>query len=278
MAKGLGKGINAFFPELDENDEQKIQEVEVKECRPNPYQPRKVFDADAIEELKDSILEYGILQPLIVRKSIKGYEIVIGERRFRAAKEAGLKKVPAIIKDLTDEKMMEVALLENLQREDLTPIEEAYAYERLMKELSITQEQLSARLGKSRSHIANIVRLLSLPKEVIAYINNGELSMGQGRALLGLKDKTKLTAVIKRIRDESLNVRQVEQLIQQINDKKQEEKKKAVKKDVFIVEKENELRDYFGTSVKIHKGKRKGKIEIEFLSDEDLNRILEILE
>ncbi|MDC3417720.1 ParB/RepB/Spo0J family partition protein [Aquibacillus salsiterrae] len=277
MARGLGKGINAFFPELDTKADDSVQEVSVKECRPNPYQPRKTFHADAIEELKESILQYGILQPLIVRKSIKGFEIVVGERRFRAAKEAGLNTVPVIVRDLSDEKMMELALLENLQREDLTPIEEAYAYSNLMKELKITQEELAKRLGKSRSHIANIVRLLSLPEQISALINNGELSMGHGRALLGLKDKDKIIPLVNKIRKESLNVRQVEQLIVKLNEKAPKEPKKQEKKDVFLVERESKLRDYFGTSVSIHKGKKKGKIEIEFFSDDDLERILDML-
>src|SRR5699024_12770041 len=177
MTRRLGNGLDAFFQDIEDVDDtdETIQEIAVKECRPTPYQPRKNFQADAIEELKESILEYGSIQPLIVRKSIKGYEIVVGERRFRAAKEAELTTIPAVIKDLTDERMMELALLENLQREDLTPIEEAQAYKNLMNELNITQEELSKRLGKSRSHIANMVRLLALPKQAIAYINNGEL-------------------------------------------------------------------------------------------------------
>ncbi|WP_026568911.1 MULTISPECIES: ParB/RepB/Spo0J family partition protein [Sediminibacillus] len=274
MARGLGKGINAFFPELETKEEESVQEISVKECRPNPYQPRKTFHADAIEELKDSILEYGILQPLIVRKSIKGYEIVVGERRFRAAKEAGLKTIPVIIKELTDDKMMELALLENLQREDLSPIEEASAYANLMKELNITQEELARRLGKSRPHIANLVRLLSLPDQISALINNGELTMGHGRALLGLKDKQKLNPLVDKIRKEGLNVRQVEQLIIQLNEKAPQKKKEKPKKDIFISERESQLRDHLGTGVTIHRGKRKGKIEIEFFSNEDLDRIL----
>ncbi|MRH44398.1 ParB/RepB/Spo0J family partition protein [Aquibacillus halophilus] len=278
MARGLGKGVNAFFPELDTSESDSVQEISVKECRPNPYQPRKTFHADAIEELKDSIIEYGILQPLIVRKSIKGYEIVVGERRFRAAKEAGLEVIPAIVKELTDEKMMELALLENLQREDLTPIEEANAYANLMRELKITQEELSKRLGKSRPHIANLVRLLSLPDKVSALINNGELSMGHGRAMLGLKDKTKLNALIDKIRNEELNVRQVEQLIIKINENAPQTKKQKPKKDVFLAERESILRDHLGTGVTIHKGKRKGKIEIEFFSDDDLERILDFFQ
>ncbi|MGN8647649.1 ParB/RepB/Spo0J family partition protein [Gracilibacillus sp. HCP3S3_G5_1] len=277
MARGLGKGLDAFFPEIEEKDSDKIEEVELKDCRPNPYQPRKVFEADAIEELKESVLQHGILQPLIVRKSIRGYEIVVGERRFRAAKEANLETIPVIVKELTDEQMMELALLENIQREDLTPIEEATAYDRLINELGTTQDQLAKRLGKSRSHIANLVRLLSLPDDVIAQINNGLLSMGHGRALLGLNDKSKIQPVVKRIMKEKLNVRQVEALINELNNKEPKKKKKQ-KKDIFITEKENHLKEYFGTNVKINKGKRKGKIEIEFFSDEDLNRILDKME
>lgn len=277
MAKGLGKGINALFPDIEEKGNDAIKDVPINECRPNPYQPRKTFHADAIEELKDSILQYGIIQPLIVRKSIKGYEIVVGERRFRAAKEASLDHIPAIVKELTDEKMMEVALLENLQREDLTPVEEAHAYSNLMNELGITQDELSKRLGKSRSHIANIVRLLSLPEEVVANINNGELSMGHGRALLGVKEKDKVLPLVNKIRKEKLNVRQVEQLIVQLNEKPAKKKEKP-KKDIFLEERETILRDRLGTAVKINRGKQKGKIEIEFYSNDDLQRILETLE
>lgn len=278
MAKGLGKGIGAFFPELEADQEDKIQEVSVKELRPNPYQPRKTFEADAIEELKESIIQHGILQPLIVRKSIKGYEIVVGERRFRAAKEAGLETVPVVVRDLNEEKMMELAVLENLQREDLNPIEEAQAYSTLIEELKVTQEQLAKRLGKSRSHIANLIRLLSLPNQIIAHINSGELSMGHGRALLGLKNKEKLPLIVDKIRKEHLNVRQVERLIQQANENAIPKKptKKPVK-DIFIKNQENELKVRFGTAVSIQKGKKKGKIEIEFFSEDDLNRILTIL-
>ncbi|MDX8045458.1 ParB/RepB/Spo0J family partition protein [Gracilibacillus sp. S3-1-1] len=275
---GLGRGLDALFDEVvEEKSSDKIVEVELKECRPNPYQPRKVFEADAIEELKESVLQHGILQPLIVRQSIKGYEIVVGERRYRAAKEAQLSTIPVVIKDLTDEQMMELALLENIQREDLTPVEEATAYDRLINELNITQDQLSKRLGKSRSHIANLVRLLSLPADVITKINNGSISMGHGRALLGLKDKKHINPVVNRIVTEKLNVRQVEALINELNNKAPKKKKKP-KKDIFITEKENHLKEFFGTNVKINKGKRKGKIEIEFFSEDDLNRILDKME
>ncbi|UOQ95506.1 ParB/RepB/Spo0J family partition protein [Halobacillus shinanisalinarum] len=274
MARGLGKGINALFTDMNAEGDEQIHEIKVKSCRPNPYQPRKHFTEEAIEELKQSIEEHGILQPLIVRNSIKGYEIVVGERRFRAAIKAGLESVPVLIRELTDDQMMELALLENLQREDLTPIEEAHAYQNLIKELGVTQDSLSKRLGKSRSHIANLVRLLTLPTEVSERINNGSLSMGHGRALLGLKDKKKVLPVMERIEAEGLNVRQVEKLILELNDRKNEQVKKEPEKDIFIREREESLKKCLGTDVTIHKGKRKGKIEIEFFNDEDLERIL----
>jgi ParB family chromosome partitioning protein len=280
MARGLGKGINAFFPELNENEDVKegqVVEVELTKCRPNPYQPRKTFQVEAIEELKQSILTYGIIQPLLVRESVKGFEIIAGERRYRAAKEAGLETVPVIIKDMDDQRMMELALLENLQRENLTPIEEAQAYVNLMKSYSLTQEDLAQRLGKSRPHIANLVRLLQLPAQVTAMINNGELSMGHGRALLGLKDKEALDNVVKKITTEKLNVRQVEQLIQSLNEVKETKKKAKPKKDIFVAEQERLLRQRFGTSVKINQGKKKGKIEIEYYNNKDLERIIELL-
>lgn len=278
MERGLGKGINAFFPELDEKEEERVQQIDIKQCRPNPYQPRKTFQVEAIEELKVSILEYGIIQPLLVRESIKGFEIIAGERRFRAAKEAGLKTVPVIVNKMTDQKMMEIALLENLQRENLTPIEEAQAYVNLMKSYQMTQEDLAQKLGKSRPHIANLVRLLHLPVQITAMVNNGELSMGHGRALLALKDKEKLLSLANKICQDQLNVRQVEHLITEINDKSPKQKKQLTKKDIFIVERETLLREQLGTSVKIHQGKKKGKIEIEFFSADDLDRIVDLLQ
>lgn len=278
MGKRLGKGLNALINDIEvEVDENAIEQIDVNECRTNPYQPRKTFDADAIEELKVSILEYGIIQPLILRKSIKGYEIIAGERRFRAAKEAGLGHVPAIVREFDDRDMMEIALLENLQREDLTVIEEANAYRNLIDELGVTQDDLSRKLGKSRSHIANMIRLLSLPENLIQYINSGELTMGHGRAILGLKKKENIDELVEKIRREHLNVRQVEHLIQQINEGKQKPKKKTVTKDPYIQEEETKLTERFSSNVSIKKQKNKGKIEIEFYNDKDLNRLLELL-
>jgi ParB family transcriptional regulator, chromosome partitioning protein len=278
MAKGLGKkGLNVFFPDIGK--EEKVQEISVKELRPNPYQPRKTFQQDAIDELKASILEHGILQPLVVRKSIKGYEIVVGERRFRAAKEAKLGTVPAVVRDLSEQQMMELAILENLQREDLNPIEEGLAYQTLMEKLKLTQEEVAKRLGKSRPHIANYIRLLSLPPKIQELITDGKISMGHGRALLGLRQKAKLPALVDKIIQESLNVRQLEKLIHQINENvPRETKKPEKKKDIFLQEREHTLRERFGTTVNIKQSKNKGKIEIEFFSKEDLERILEMLD
>ncbi|MDQ6595335.1 MULTISPECIES: ParB/RepB/Spo0J family partition protein [Bacillus] len=279
MAKGLGKGLDAFFPNMEVNKGEAVQEIKLKELRPNPYQPRKTFQQEAIDELKASILEHGILQPLVVRKSIKGYEIVVGERRFRAAKEAKLQAVPAVVRELSEQQMMELAVIENLQREDLSPIEEAIAYQTLMEKLKLTQEEVAKRLGKSRPHVANHVRLLSLPAKIQELISNGKISMGHGRALLGLRQKEKLPILVEKVINEGLNVRQLEKLIQQLNDNvSRETKKPEKKKDVFLQEREHFLRERFGTTVNIKHSKNKGKIEIEFFSQEDLERILEILD
>ncbi|MFB6466495.1 ParB/RepB/Spo0J family partition protein [Cytobacillus sp. Hz8] len=279
MAKGLGKGLDAFFTNMDVGKEEIVQDVKIKELRPNPYQPRKFFEKEAIEELKQSIMEHGILQPIIVRKSIKGYEIVVGERRFRAAKEAKLATVPVVVRDMSEHQMMELAVLENLQREDLNPIEEAGAYQLLMEKLNVTQEELAKRLGKSRPHIANHIRLLTLPANIQELISSGKITMGHGRALLGLKKKDKLSSLVDKIMKENLNVRQLEYLIQQINNHvSRETKEPRQEKDVFLKEQESFLRERFGTTVHIKQSKNKGKIEIEFFSKDDLERILELFD
>lgn len=277
MAKGLGKGLNVFFPEEQQTTEQEVKYIEIQKLIANPYQPRKVFDENALQELKDSIKEHGIFQPIIVRQKGKQYEIVAGERRFRAAQLAGLTEVPTIVKQMDEQQMMELAILENLQREDLTPIEEAEAYEQLIKKLGFKQEELAKRLGKSRPHIANHIRLLQLPETVRALINDGELSMGHGRTLLGLKNKRQIPEIAKKVITQALNVRQLETLVQQLNNGVSRETKKQLKKDVFVQATETQLRDYFGTNVQIRKNKDKGKIEIEFYSEDDLHRILEVL-
>lgn len=276
MVKGLGKGIDALFREEAVHKEDQVQQIAVTKILANPFQPRKIFDETAIEELASSIIEHGIIQPIVVRKSGRKYEIVAGERRYRAAKLAGLAEVPVIVKDFTEQQMMEVAILENLQREDLTPIEEAEAYNSLIGKLNFTQDDLAKRLGKSRPHIANLIRLLQLPDEIRDLVNEGKLTMGHGRALLGLKNKRRIPEVANKVIKDHLNVRQLEKYIQDINETVSRETKTS-NKDIHTEATESQLREYFGTQVQIRKAKNKGKIEIEFYSEDDLHRILEIL-
>ncbi|MDW0114343.1 MULTISPECIES: ParB/RepB/Spo0J family partition protein [Sporosarcina] len=276
MAKGLGKGLNALFPEESLTKAEKVESIRLKSIKVNPYQPRKLFDENAIQELSESIKEHGVLQPIIVRKVGTMFEIVVGERRFRAAKLAGQLEIPAVVRQLTDEESMEMAILENLQREDLTPIEEAEAYQKLMDNLNVTQEQLAFRLGKSRPHIANHIRLLSLPDKVRKMIMEGKLSMGHGRTLLGLRKKEQILLIAEKTIQEGLNVRQLERLVHRLNEDVPRETKPE-KKDIFLEERETNLREFFGTNVTIKKSKNKGKIEIEFFNEEDLERILELL-
>lgn len=278
MAKALGKGLGALFQDQELLESDKVTQTAIRNIQENPFQPRKVFDKESLQELAQSIKEYGILQPIILRKKGAKFEIVVGERRFRAAKLANLTVVPSVIRDFDDIKMMELAILENLQREDLTPIEEAEAYHSLMEHLGLTQEELSKRLGKSRPHIANHVRLLTLPKDVQKLVNDGKLTMGHGRTLLGLKNKKQIPMIAEKVMKQHLNVRQLEALVHSLNEKVPRETKKKMKKDIFIEEKESQLRDYFGTNVLIKKTKNKGKIEIEFFSEDDLERILDLLE
>ncbi|MEK4086327.1 ParB/RepB/Spo0J family partition protein [Psychrobacillus sp. FSL K6-1415] len=277
MAKGLGKGINALFPGEDLDQLEQVEQILISDIKPNPFQPRKIFDEEAMKELSESIKEHGVLQPIILRKKGSRFEIVVGERRFRASQLANLEIIPAVIRELNDQQMMELAILENLQREDLTAIEEAEAYQNLIEHLNLTQEQLAFRLGKSRPHIANHIRLLSLPQVVRDAISDGTLSMGHGKALLGLKKKKTIPLIMQKSIKENLNVRQLESLVQRLNEDVPRETKK-VQKDIFTKEKESELREIFGTPVSIIKNKDKGKIEIEFYSNDDLERILQLLE
>ncbi|AEB31149.1 site-specific DNA-binding protein [Carnobacterium sp. 17-4] len=285
-SKGLGRGIDALFGDYAELSNinaanEQVQKIPLTDIRPNPYQPRKTFDETALNELAESIKLSGVFQPIILRESkIKGYEIIAGERRFRASKLAGKETIPAIIREFDEEKMMEVAVLENLQREDLTSLEEAEAYEMMMKKLKLTQEEVATRLGKSRPYIANYLRLLGLPDAVKEMLQKEEISMGQARTLLGLKDKKQISKLAKRVVKEHLTVRQLEQLVNKMNQSKEEieQPKKEAKKPYYIRESEERLMDKFGTSVSINEKNQKGKIEIEYLSTDDLTRILDILE
>ncbi len=281
--KALGIGLEQLFnaENLDlENFEKKIYEtvdkeeiieININELRPNPYQPRKTFNDESLKDLADSIRQHGVFQPIIVKKSIKGYEIIAGERRVRASKLAGLEKIPAIIRNLNDEQMMEIGLLENLQRENLSVIEEAMAYKAMIEKLSLTQEQLSLKVGKSRSHITNILGLLRLPEEVQKMVTNNELSMGHARVLSKLEDNQKIIEMAHEIVDKKISVREIEQESEIENKKVKMERHRKQNNEYKYVE--EMLIEKLDTKVKI----KDKKIEISFNNTADLNRILEVL-
>lgn len=285
-SKGLGRGLDALFDDNDINlIDETVQTLKLENLIPNPYQPRKKFDKRALNDLTESIKVSGVFQPIIVRQPNKKenkFEILAGERRFRASKAAGKETIPAIVRDATDEQMMEIAVMENLQREDLNPLEEAKAYEMLMTHLDITQVEVSRRLGKSRPYIANYLRLLNLPAEVKEMLQKGQLSMGQARTLLAVKNKTELIKLAKKVADETLTVRQLEKLIAALNPKEDKKKKSnSFRKSPYLKESEDRLQDKFGTRVAINETRPKsgkGKIEIDYLSNADLTRILELLD
>lgn len=250
----------------------KIEEIEVALIAPNPFQPRKVFEQQALKELADSIKEHGVIQPLVVTKTPVGYELVVGERRFRACQLAGIKFVPAIIKQaMVDQTKLEVALIENIQRKELNPIEEAQAYERLMKTFNLTQEQVAKKVGKSRPAVANTVRLLNLPAEIQRGVIEGKISEGHARALLGLNDPEKILLLYKIVLEQNLNVRQVEAKVRELTMRKAMD---AAAPDPKLIAMESELRGRLGTQVKISRQGKGGKITIEFFSDEELEELV----
>lgn len=279
MSKRLGKGLDALIPKLEINEDETVLQVNVDELRANPYQPRKYFSEEALQELTASIREHGIVQPLIVRKTIHGYEIVAGERRFRAAKLAKLGQVPVVVKEFSDKQVMEIALIENLQREDLNPMEVANAYQKLMQEFALTQEELASKVGKSRPHITNFLRLLQLPVRLREDVSRGTLSMGHARALLAVKNPDEQLKLAKKVKSEAASVRQLEEWIATLNKQKTAsgKVKKTAVRDLTFKRYEDELRTILGTSVRIQQGKRKGKIEIEYYSRSDLERLVELL-
>ncbi|NGC18630.1 ParB/RepB/Spo0J family partition protein [Staphylococcus aureus] len=259
-------------------DEQ-IKQIDISDIKPNPYQPRKTFDENHLNDLADSIKQYGILQPIVLRKTVQGYYIVVGERRFRASKIAGLKYVSAIIKDLTDEDMMELAVIENLQREDLNAIEEAESYQRLMTDLKITQQEVAKRLSKSRPYIANMLRLLHLPKKIADMVKDGRLTSAHGRTLLAIKDEQQMLRLAKRVVKEKWSVRYLENHVNELKNvsSKSETDKVDITKPKFIKQQERQLREQYGTKVDISIKKSVGKISFEFDSQEDFLRIIEQL-
>ena len=285
--RALGRGLEQLFntENLDLESFEKsvyestpkdeILEIPIDELRPNPYQPRKTFDEEALRELADSIMEHGVFQPIIVKRSIKGYEIIAGERRFRASKMAGKSTIPAIVRDFSDEEMMEIALLENLQREDLNAIEEAMAYKTLQERLGLTQEELAKKVGKSRSHVTNMLGLLRLPEEVKELVTENKLTMGHARMLSKLEDNNQIREMADKIVMEGLSVREVETLGENAEIEKKNKIVRREKREFSEYKyAENLLRDKLDTKVKI--GEK--KIEITFTSTADLNRILEVLD
>ncbi len=292
--KALGKGLEQLFTNeridfdnfekglVEEAKPNEIVEIKISEIRSNPYQPRKIFDEEALNELASSIKEHGIVQPIIVKKSIKGYELVAGERRTKAAKIAGLETVPAIVKDFDDEQMMEIALIENIQRENLNPIEEAMAYDSILRSSNITQDELAKKFGKSRSYITNSLGLLRLPDDTKKYVEDNKLSMSHARALSKLEDNDQINRLANKIVNENLNVRAIENITRDIHD--QEIKKEKDENTLFEFKQydtlnanhiyEDAMREKFGIKVKIT-GK---KIEIPYSSQLELQRILELMD
>ena len=281
--KALGRGLeqlfndeglnfdtieNSIIEEAKTNDQ--IVEIDLSELRANPYQPRKNFDEEALNELASSIKEHGVFQPIIVKKSIKGYEIIAGERRFRASKLAGIQTIPAIVKDFSDEEMMQIALLENLQRENLTSIEEAKAYKSIIESMNITQDELAKKVGKSRSHVTNILGLLKLPASVQDMVLYNKLSMGHARVLSKLDDPKTIEDLAQRVITEDLSVRKLESLVYDNEEKEVKIKKSSNNEYKYM---ENFLKEKLGTNVKINNN----KISIKFSNVQDLNRILEIM-
>jgi len=275
---GLGRGLHALISEnTDSVDNNGVEEIKLIDIDPNINQPRKTFNEEKISELVESIRNHGIVQPILVQRVKGRYMIVAGERRWRAAKLAGLKTIPAVIRDFTDQEIMEIGLIENLQREDLNVIEEALAYKKLMEEFNLTQENISQRVGKSRPSIANTLRLLNLNPDVLKLVQDGNITGGHARALLAIEDKDKQLELAWKIVDENLSVRDIENLAKLLLNPAQKPSKQPNKKDIFLIETEETLKRRLGTKVNIIKGKKKGKIEIEYYSLQELERLIELL-
>lgn len=283
--RALGKGLEQLFSNevidfdnfekkiVNETKDGEVIEIPLTEIRSNPYQPRKEFDEVALSEIAESIKEHGVIQPIIVKKSIKGYEIIAGERRTRASKMAGRETIPAIVRDLTDQEMMEIALIENIQRQDLNPIEEAEAFQKIIESTNITQEEAARRFGKSRSYITNLLGLLKLPDSTKKYVSEGKISMGHARVLSKLNDQDQMESLAKNIIENGLSVRDIEKLASNPEIPKKNKIKRAPIYSAKHTMYEGIMREKIGTKVKINNK----KIEIPYDSDNDLDRILEIL-
>ena len=293
-ARGLGKGLDALIPSaspkagkvdpktkavtVDENDDSPKSIVKITKVEPNREQPRKNFDEDALNELAESIKQFGVLQPILVQDRKDYYEIIAGERRWRAAMKAGLKEVPVIIKNLTEQEIMEISLIENLQREDLNPIEEALAYKRLLTEFNLKQEEVAERVSKSRTAVTNSMRLLKLDPSIQKMLEDGELTTGHARALLAIEDNDKQVAAAKKIVSDKLSVRDVEKLVKDFGKPAKEKKKSNDEMDVFYKDIEEKLKRSLGTKVSVNsKGEGAGEVKIEFYNFDELDKLVSLL-
>lgn len=272
----LGKGLGALIPEEESSSKSQLS-IDINKIRSNSEQPRKAFDTERIIELSESIKQHGIIQPLILRQEDDEYIIVAGERRWRAAKMAGLKEVPAIVMELTDKGVLEISLIENIQREDLNPIEEAVAYKKLLSDFNITQEELSKRMGKSRTAITNIIRLINLDSRVQQYLIEGVLSEGHGRTLLAVKDNDLQYELAQKVIDDGISVRELEKLIKNSMRDETSDKRHEYQPNPYYSNVVEQLQNHFGTKVNLSNKKNKGVIEIEYYSEEDLQRIIDII-
>jgi ParB family chromosome partitioning protein len=293
-ARGLGKGLDALIPSaspkagkvdtkakavtVDENDDSPKSIVKITKVEPNREQPRKNFDEDALNELAESIKQFGVLQPILVQDRKDYYEIIAGERRWRAAMKAGLKEVPVIIKNLTEQEIMEISLIENLQREDLNPIEEALAYKRLLTEFNLKQEEVAERVSKSRTAVTNSMRLLKLDPSIQKMLEDGELTTGHARALLAIEDNDKQVVAAKKIVSDKLSVRDVEKLVKDFGKPAKEKKKSNDEMDVFYKDIEEKLKRSLGTKVSVNsKGEGAGEVKIEFYNFDELDKLVSLL-
>ncbi|MDY0257777.1 ParB/RepB/Spo0J family partition protein [Gudongella oleilytica] len=282
--RGLGKGLSALIQDKEKAEElisdvklnpsEAVEEIEISRIIPKSDQPRKIFDEDALNDLKASIKENGVIQPIILRRKDDGYEIIAGERRWRAAKAAGLERIPSIVREIDEETAAKISLIENVQRENLNPIEEAEAYKRLMSEYSLKQEELAKAVGKSRSYISNSIRLLNLDERIIGYIYEGKLTGGHGKALLAIKNREDQLEAANRIIELGMNVREAEEKAK-VSKKRSKRNKKA--KELFMIELEEKLMGVLGTKVTLNRGRKSGSIEIEYYDDDDLERLIDLI-
>lgn len=275
--KALGKGIGALIPEKEHSKKNEILYVQTTQIRPNPFQPREEFNSNAIEELAQSIKEKGVIQPLLVRQKGDYYELIAGERRLRACNSLGLNEIPVIVKDIDDKDSLEYALIENIQRESLNPIEEAHAYQHLIDKFQVTQEKISEGLGKARTTIANTLRLLKLPHEIQEELKKGRLSFAHGRALLEIEDENRQRKLTQEVISKGLSVRELENLIKASRPKTIRHRSPRIAREPYIAVLEEELQNALSTKVRINKMKKRGYINIEFYSQEDLERIADVI-